>query len=128
MTIDSGVIIQVITWVFSLVGLYIKIVLDNAKLSGPIGTLEEQMKVFWKDVSYDAARILHKPHPEARPMDELLELWNQGEISVPQIVELKQKLVEKIQDKNLDTGERSAASLMLRAIERIHQTKTGGLA
>ncbi len=90
--------------------------------------VEVQVSVFWKDVSFDAARTLHKPHPEARPMDMLLECYMQGVITGEQIIELKERLRQKIQCEDADKGERTAASMMLRSIEQLHPTKTGGLA
>ncbi len=90
--------------------------------------VEVQISVFWKDVSFDAARTLHKPHPEARPMDMLLERYMQGVIKDEQLIELKEKLRQKIQCEEADKGERTAASMMLRSIEQLHPTRTGGLA
>lgn len=93
-----------------------------------VAQVEVKMSVFWKDVTYDAARILHKPHPEARPMDRLLERYMQEEISEEEVIELKEKLRQKIQSEEIDSGERTAASFMLRGIEALHPTKSGGLA
>jgi hypothetical protein len=79
--------------------------------------LETQVGIFWKGVSFDAARILHSPDPKHRRMDELIELYLDGTATEPDIAELMTKLRDKLNDTNGERGERMTASTMLRALE-----------
>jgi hypothetical protein len=79
--------------------------------------LETKVEVFWKNVSFDAAKILHTPHPENARRDYLLEQFVSQQITRDQLVELIMLLKDIIEEKHREFGERSAASSLLRALE-----------
>lgn len=84
-----------------------------------VKALETKMEVFWRNVSFDAARNLHTPHPHNERRDYLLEQYMDEKISRSELVELIQMLDKLVKDdNNRDFGERQAASLLLRTIEQ----------
>jgi hypothetical protein len=54
--------------------------------------LETKVSVFWKNVSSDAAMILHSPDPRRKPIDLLLEAFMEHRITEPQKRDLKKYL------------------------------------
>jgi len=90
---------------------------SEQKLRERIVAIEVKIDVFWKNVAFDSAKILHTPHPENARRDELLELFVEGMISRDQLRELIILLKTIIEDKVREFGERTAASNLLRAIE-----------
>jgi hypothetical protein len=86
-------------------------------LGNRLTKLETQMTIFWKDVSFDAARILHSPDPSHWRMDELIELYLQGMASLQERQEIADRLKQTLANVAIDRGERMTASTMLRALK-----------
>lgn len=90
-----------------------------AQLQLDVESLKTKMEVFWKNVSFDAARNLHTPHPENARRDYLLEQYIDEKITREELTELVKILDAVVRDdNNRDFGERQAASLLLRTIEQ----------
>lgn len=83
--------------------------------------METKIEIFWKDVSFDAAKILHTPHPENARRDYLLEQFVSQQIKREELTELIGLLKLIIDEKSREMGERTAASNMLRALERQYE-------
>jgi hypothetical protein len=87
-------------------------------LNNRIGVLETKIDVFWKNVAFDAARILHSPHrPE---LDRLLDAFTSNAITISQTAELKAVLTEIMNGTVTDfmAGDKVAAAIILRVIEQ----------
>lgn len=84
-------------------------------MSDRVGVLETKIEVFWKNVAYDAAKILHSPHtPE---LDRLLEKY-QAQILLPdETAALADMLREVIAAKDVPTENKIAAIIILRVIQ-----------
>jgi len=79
------------------------------------GVLETKIDVFWKNVAYDAARILHSPHtPE---LDNLLERYQAQIITSNEKAALADMLREILDSREAPTGNRIAAVIILRVLE-----------
>lgn len=91
------------------------------KIRERIARMETKVEVFWKDVSFDAARILHTPHPENARRDYLLEQFVAQQITREELHELVAVLQQIIEQKHREFGERTAASQLLRALERQYE-------
>ncbi len=79
------------------------------------GVLETKIDVFWKNVAFDAARILHSPHtPE---LDVLLEKLGRDELIPVETARLIEMLAEVSDDRSAPSGNRIAAVIILRIIE-----------
>lgn len=87
-------------------------------LSNRITALETKIEVFWKNVSYDAARVLHSPDPAHARMDELIERYLDGMLTAEEVLELKQRLKQKVDDHSRDKSERMTASVMLNVLRQ----------
>lgn len=83
--------------------------------------LETKVEIFWKDVTYDAAKILHTPHPENERRDYLLEQFVEQQITRDELKELISLLKSIIEESWREMGERTAASQMLRALQRQYE-------
>jgi len=80
-----------------------------------------KMAIFWKGVSFDAAKILHQPHPDAHVMDSLIDKYLAEQLSGEDLKSLIH-LLEVTRDKaDLPDGRRLAASQMLRAIHQRYE-------
>lgn len=87
-------------------------------LSDRIGVLETKIDVFWKNVAYDAAKILHSPHtPE---LDVLLEGFQDGTLTRDQLTKLISMLhkVRDSKDRAVLNGDKVAAAILLRVLEQ----------
>jgi hypothetical protein len=82
-----------------------------------ITKVETKIEVFWRDVSFDAAKILHTPHTENSRRDFLIVRWEKREIGLAELQELIAILEEIVPEENREMAERQAASLLLRALE-----------
>lgn len=91
------------------------------KIRERIARMETKVEVFWKDVSFDAAKILHTPHPENARRDYLLERFLAQQITSEELAELVITLKKIIEEKDREFGERTAASQLLRALERQYE-------
>lgn len=80
--------------------------------------LETKVDVFWKGVGFDAAKILHSPHPEHARRDYLIERFMDERLTKEEMEELIRALIKARDDENVLKGERVAASIMLRAMEQ----------
>lgn len=93
---------------------------ESASVQARLSVVETKIDLFWRGLAADAAAILHKPHPEFARRDTLLELFLSGEISLLELDELRNMLLEVIRTERLrnpDSGERLAASIIVRMIE-----------
>lgn len=84
-----------------------------------VAVLENQMAVFWKNVSFDAAKILHSPDPAHWRMDQLIERYWSGEITLEERGEMIMRLQDKLDNHELPKDERITAAIMLRAFEQV---------
>lgn len=103
--------------ILGFIGLAIALIAGYIKLRERLVAIEVKIDVFWKNVAFDAAKILHTPHPENKRRDELLELFVEGKIKREELKELIIILKGILEDKLREFGERTAASNLLRAIE-----------
>lgn len=85
-------------------------------LASRITALEIKIEVFWRDVSFDAARTLHSPDPKHARMDYLIDAYIDGRQTEEELMELVTRLREKIDDQIGERSERLTASLMLRSM------------
>lgn len=88
-----------------------------ARLAERLAKLETQVDVFWRGVTYDAARALHSPHPEFARRDHLLERFMAGTLTGPEMRELVAALSRVREDHDATAGERLAAGVVLSSIE-----------
>ena len=85
-------------------------------ISNRVGVLETKIDVFWKNVAYDAARILHSPHtPE---FDALLDGFREGRLNTDDTVRFVEELAKIAGDRNQMNGDRLAAATIIRVIEQ----------
>jgi hypothetical protein len=85
-----------------------------------IAILETKMSVLWNGVSADLAAILHHPLPQYAERDRLLERFLDGDITPEELDRLRELLREAVGDIHTQTptsGERVAASILLRMLE-----------
>ena len=105
---------QLIAW-----GTFLALIIgSHYKLSNRVSTLETQMGVFWKDVSYDAAKIIHHPGPGHERLDLLIDRYASEQLQEADVLELMHLLQQKIDDPGDSKSERLTASVMLRAIQQ----------
>lgn len=86
-------------------------------LTTRVSNLETKIEIFWRNVSFDAAKILHTPHPENSRRDFLIIRWENKNIGLVELHELISVFKEIIPDEKREMAERNAASLFLRALE-----------
>ncbi len=82
-----------------------------------MSTVETKVEVFWRNVGYDAARILHSPDPALARQDYLLERFMDDTISGVEVMELIKKMHAIYEEHDAQPGQRLAAATILRAIE-----------
>jgi hypothetical protein len=87
---------------------------DMAALAERLARLETKVDVFWRGVSFDAARLLHSPHPEFARQDSLLERFLAETLTVREARELAGLMSAVVKGDKTDPGERMAASVVLR--------------
>lgn len=92
--------------------------------------LTDDVRWFLQKTALDATKFLHHPHPDARELDELLDLFHDAyyggiPLDGEQIDRLRAKLWQKIADPHEDRSERLGASNMLRAVEAIYHEHRG---
>lgn len=114
---SSSDIIALVAVGISAIGIGIVYVEGVIKMRERMTKVETKIEIFWKDVSYDAAKILHTPHPENARRDYLLERFVAQQITREELAELIQVLKDIIEEKGREFGERTAASNLLRALQ-----------
>jgi len=129
--------------VTTVTGLFIYVWNSNSKIAtlisqiSKLSSIEEDLKIvstlktkvdilygFWEKEVQSAIAIMHKPHPEAKELDDLLDKlkilmdkFSNQTLSDDELVRLTQ-LLEKIKDDNTAlAGDRLAASRVLNYIE-----------
>lgn len=78
--------------------------------------LEVKVDVFWKGIALDAAALLHRPHPEFKRRDELLETFTYKKLNSKEARELYNMLVPVWEDIQAPYAERLAASILMRTL------------
>lgn len=86
---------------------------DTAGLADRLARLEVKVEVFWRGVAFDAARLLHSPHPQWERRDQLLEAFMSDRLSLEDAPELR-RLMRDVVESAGDDGQRMAASVVLR--------------
>ncbi len=90
-----------------------------------LGVLETKIDVFWRNVAFDAARILHQPHASRQELDDLLDEFQAGTITADRTAALK-SMLETIRDYKPEgedlgfpvfPGDQIAAVIILRVME-----------
>lgn len=117
----AELVISIIGTVISILGflfVWIKGVIETRER---LTRVEVKVDVFWKDVAFDAARILHTPHPENARRDYLIEQLLSQNITRSELEELVETLKKIIDEKNRVFGERMAASLLLRVLQKQYE-------
>ncbi len=89
-----------------------------------LDVLEAKIDVFWRNVAYDAARILHSPHPDRAELDTLLEAFQENKLDPSGMKNLIRKLEEVKQNRNgkFTNGDRMAAIVLLNVINQFEAT------
>ena len=89
-----------------------------------LDVLEAKIDVFWRNVAYDAARILHSPHPDRAELDTLLEAFQENKLDPSGMEKLVRKLEEVKQNRNgkFLNGDRMAAIVLLNVIDQFEAT------
>lgn len=98
-----------------------KLVEKVNKLEIEHAEINVKLAVFWRDVSFDAAKILHRPHPDAAVMDNLIDKYLADQLKDTDLRDLIKLLEATRDDGNLFEGRRLAASQMLRAIKQRYE-------
>jgi hypothetical protein len=98
---------------------------DFRKLIDRVGNLEighaetnVKMAVFWKDVSFDFAKILHQPHISSAELDDLIEKYLASILTVKEMKRFIVLLTLMRDGQDIAEGKRLAASQMLQAMKR----------
>lgn len=97
-----------------------------APVNGRLGVLETKIDVFWRNVAFDAAKILHSPHDSRTDLDELIEAFEGSRLSILQesqlrlkLLELRDGLVGEIMDGQPTlAGDRIAAAIIIRVLDQ----------
>jgi hypothetical protein len=97
----------------------VKTDVNGLKIS--VAEINVKLGVFWKDVSFDAAKILHQPHPDAAEMDSLIDKYLAEQLRGVDLKRLIELLEATRDDSALLEGRRLAASQMLRAITQRYE-------
>lgn len=93
-------------------------------LSERLTIVETKLQMFLGGVSFDMAKIIHQPHPERVHIDDLIDAFLAGRLTVEQKAELT-RILESIRDHQhgeelsfpVLPGEQAAASLLLHTLE-----------
>ncbi|AVT38816.1 hypothetical protein [Plantactinospora sp. BB1] len=100
---------------------------ETRALAERLARLETKVDVFWRGVSFDAARLLHSPHPEFARRDRLLERFQEGVLTSAEARELARMMAAVLNDRRADPGHHVAASVILRYLAAWYETaETGG--
>jgi hypothetical protein len=99
---------------------------ETASLAERLARLETKVDVFWRGVSFDAARLLHSPHPEFARRDHLLERFLAQRLTGTEARELTQMMSAILKDSTSDAGQRMAASVVLRYLASWYDTAESG--
>lgn len=91
-----------------------KLELGQAEINVKLG-------IFWKDVSFDAAKILHRPHADAAEMDSLIDKYLADRLRGNDLERFIELLEETRDNGELLEGRRLAASQMLRALKQRYE-------
>jgi hypothetical protein len=100
---------------------------DIETIADRLARLETKVDVFWKDVSFDAARVLHSPHPEFARRDELLEKFMSAQLNINEAMELEAMLNEVLSKHDVESGQRMAASIVLRYLKDWYKSAETGM-
>jgi hypothetical protein len=85
------------------------------QISDRVSVLETKIEVFWRNVAYDAAKILHSPH---RPvLDALLEKFYGETITRAEEESLRVMLIELTGQGEFTPSESLSAAILLRFLE-----------
>lgn len=84
-----------------------------------VSVLESKIEVFWRNVAYDAAKILHSPHPERAELDSLLEQLDADEITAEGSERLQVMLREVMHQPAIISDK--VAALILRVLKGAEQ-------
>ncbi|MBF9133460.1 hypothetical protein I0C86_31545 [Plantactinospora sp. S1510] len=99
---------------------------ETAALAERLAKLETKVDVFWRGVSFDAARLLHSPHPEFARRDELLERFQAQELTGAEARELGTMMSAVLKDKKAEPGQQMAASVILRYLSAWYEATEAG--
>lgn len=88
-----------------------------------ITSLETKMELFWNGLAVDAAKMLHKPHPEFAVRDTLLERFMENRLDREGAKRLLNMLLQVVDTKDGDTTEKIAAGILIRTLR--HDFKFG---
>lgn len=85
---------------------------EFSDLKTEVAIMQKQMEVFWKNVSFGAASILHSPHPENARTDYLLDQFRGNKITLKEERELIE-ILENILHSEEKTPQANAANSLL---------------
>ena len=100
-------------------------------INGRLGVLETKIDVFWRNVAFDAAKILHSPHDSRSDLDALLEAFLDDRLAPGDVADLDQKLME-IRDEDVGgimdgqptkAGNKIAAAIVLMVLQNVNAGK-----
>jgi hypothetical protein len=94
---------------------------DITALQITIAEINVKLQVFWKDVAFDAAKILHRPHPDAAEMDRLIDQYLADHLTGTELKRFIILLEATRDNATLPEGRRLAASQMLRALKQRYE-------
>lgn len=89
---------------------------DSTATENRLASLETKVDLFWRNVSVDAAKILHSPDPAKARQDYLLEQFMAETITIDEVAELVELLETLLSDHDSRPGDRLAASVVLNAV------------
>lgn len=121
MKLTMDVLFPIFSLFLTLVGLLIIWVQGIVKTRERIVALETKIEIFWKNVAFDNAKILHTPHPKNARRDELLEKFVEEKFTKNELKELVIILQKIIVDNFNEFGERTAASQLFRTIAMLYE-------
>ncbi len=82
-----------------------------------LASLETKVDLFWRNLSVDAAKILHSPDPAKARQDALLERFMDETIEPDEVTELVTLLEAILHEHDAQPGQRLAASVVLQAVQ-----------
>lgn len=90
------------------------------QMSNRIIVLETQVGAFWHNISVNLATVLHSPHPEHFRRDQLIELLQDGKLTLKDATEMISLLRKAINDDESAQSERAVAAILLSAIQQLY--------
>jgi hypothetical protein len=99
---------------------------ETQALTERLAKLETKVDVFWRGVSFDAARLLHSPHPEFARRDELLERFQAQNLTAAEARELATMMSAVLEERKSDPGQQMAASVILRYLAAWYKAAEAG--